>query len=47
MNMDRRQFLTLSGLSLLSLAAAVSCTPKQQESSSSSAPTVRLGWLNS
>jgi NitT/TauT family transport system substrate-binding protein len=44
MDIKRRQFLTLSGLSLLSLAAAVSCTPSQQESSSGSAPTVRLGF---
>jgi NitT/TauT family transport system substrate-binding protein len=44
MNIKRRQFLTLSGLSLLSLAAAVSCTPSQQKSSSASAPTVRLGF---
>jgi NitT/TauT family transport system substrate-binding protein len=44
MNMDRRQFVTLSGLSLLSLAAAVACSPSGQKSSSGSAATVRLGF---
>jgi hypothetical protein len=38
MDIKRRQFLTLSSLPLLSFAAAVSCTPSQQESNSGSAP---------
>jgi NitT/TauT family transport system substrate-binding protein len=44
MNIKRRQFLTLSGLSLLSLAATVACSPERQKSSSREVPTVRLGY---